>query len=146
MFTCDPYAVWISAPKDLLHAVPEVVEVVHGHRDHLVLNRPRKSKEAVQDFVTEHGQDPSEVEVRPGYAEVIVLFFEGDVVGVSAQDVLEQALKLVNIIIFLSSELEFDNLLGLLSVHSSLLLILLLAVEIFSQIVEDSIIMVPVFF
>ena len=137
---------FFSAPKDLLHAVPEVVEIVHGHRDHLVLNRPRKSKEAVQDFVTEHGQDPSEVEVRPGYAEVIVLFFEGDVVGVSAQDVLEQALKLVNIIIFLSSELEFDNLLGLLSVHSSLLLILLLAVEVFSQIVEDSIIMVPVFF
>ena len=85
LFTCDPYAVRISAPKDLLHAVPEVVEVVHGHRDHLVLNRPRKPKEAVQDFVTEHGQDPSEVEVRPGYAEVIVLFFEG-VQGLHPED------------------------------------------------------------
>ena len=86
------------------------------------------------------------MEAQQLFDKLFVLFFEGDVVGVSAQDVLEQALKLVNIIIFLSSELEFDNLLGLLSVHSSLLLILLLAVEVFSQIVEDSIIMVPVFF
>lgn len=67
-------------------------------------------------------------------------FFQGDVVGVTAEDVLELALKFVDIIIMLSSELELHLL--VLSLDSFLLFSTL--VEILSQVVDDTTVVMSV--
>lgn len=66
--------------------------------------------------------------------------FERDVVGVAAEDVLEFALQLVDIVVVLASELEFD--LFVLGCHSLLLLGAL--VEVFSKVFDDAVVMVTV--
>lgn len=60
-------------------------------------------------------------------------FFQGNVVGVAAKDVLELALELIDIIIVLSSELE----LNLLVLCLDSLLLFSALVEILSQVVDD---------
>lgn len=72
--------------------------------------------------------------------EVGFSFFQGDVVGVAAKDVLELALKFVDIIIMLSSELELDLL--VLSLDSFLLFSAL--VEILSQVIDDTTVVMSV--
>ena len=67
---------------------------------------------------------------------------ESDVVGIAAEDVLELALELVDIVVMLSSELELHLLVsGLAS-----LLLLCTLVEILAQIIDDSVIVVTVLF
>lgn len=72
--------------------------------------------------------------------EVGFSFFKGDVVGVAAENVLELALKFVDIIIMLSSELELDLL--VLSLDSFLLFSAL--VEILSQVIDDTTVVMSV--
>lgn len=72
--------------------------------------------------------------------EVGFCFFQGDVVGVAAEDVLELALKLVDIIIMLASELEFHLL--VLCLDSFLLFSTL--VEILPQIIDDTTVVMSV--
>lgn len=72
--------------------------------------------------------------------EVGFSFFQGDVVGVAAEDVLELALKLVDIIIMLASELEFHLL--VLCLDSFLLFSTL--VEILPQVVDDTTVVMSV--
>lgn len=69
-------------------------------------------------------------------------FFERDVIRVAAKNVLELAFQLIDIVIRLSTEFKFNffiSCLGSFLLFSSF-------VEIFAQVVNDSIVMVPVFF
>ena len=66
--------------------------------------------------------------------------FERDVVGIAAKDVFELAFQLVDIIVMLSPELELHL---FVSGFSPLLLFCTL-VEILTQIIDDSVVMMPV--
>jgi hypothetical protein len=66
--------------------------------------------------------------------------FEGDVVGITAKNVLKLTLQLVDIIIGLASEFKFNFF--VLGLHSFLLLCAF--VEIFAKVVNNSVVMMPV--
>lgn len=66
--------------------------------------------------------------------------FERDVIGVAAEDILELALQLVDIVVVLASELEFDFF--VLGCNSLLLLGAL--VEVFSKVFNDAVVVMPV--
>ena len=73
----------------------------------------------------------------------LLVFLQWDVVGVSAEDVLEERFELVDIVIFLASEFELVDLL----VFGCVLLLLLdLFLVAFFQVLQDCVVMIAMFF
>jgi hypothetical protein len=73
--------------------------------------------------------------------QLLFIFFQGNVVRVPAQDVLEQTLQLVDIFVSLSPEIECCDLLVLCDVLLFLLYLLLVTLL---QVVDDCVVMVAV--
>lgn len=73
----------------------------------------------------------------------LLVFLQWDVVGVSAEDVLEERFELVDIVIFLASEFE---LIDLLVFGCVLLLLLDLFLVAFFQVLQDCVVMIAMFF
>ena len=72
-----------------------------------------------------------------------LFFFESYIVGISGQYVFEETLQFVDVIIFFITELKLDNLLCFFLGFS---LVLQLFLELFPQVINNSIIVVPMLF